>query len=176
MSDYASMVHAAAFTLVQTAYGSAFTSYRKTPMLRVYILRERREQDGQANQTVPHFKHTLTLGFSGAIQMETDNQNELSALEETMAMLDDILLCQPKFINLVEGVTMMDRVGQYAKVGEITLYEIRIEMAMEFSSRFEPTIPDDLERVVITTQFPDAAHVESGTPQLEQNIEIDTST
>jgi hypothetical protein len=186
MSHYASTVQLKAMELAQAGFGARFKTYRSTPMLQiqpgdlpilaVHILRERREQDGQANQTVPHFKHTLTLGFSGAVHVETDKQDQLSILEEMMSDLDDMLLCDPRFVNLVEGVTAMDRVGQYAKVGETTLYEIRVEMNMEFSSRFEPAIVDDLKVVNIKTQFPDQAHADSGTPQLEQDIELDTGT
>jgi hypothetical protein len=187
MSDYASQIANAAFTLAQAGLGTQFKTYRQTPMLQVqpgdlpifgvYILREQRAQDGQANQTVPHFKHTLTLGFSGAVQVETDQQDKLIQwLEDNMSALDDILLTDRRFINLVEGITAMDRIGQYSKVGETTLFEIRVEMQMEYSSRFEPTITDDLNEVVITTQFPDAAHVESGTPQLEVDIVLDTGS
>lgn len=186
MSHYASSVQTKAMELLQAGFGARFKTYRNTPMLQVqpgdlpvlgvYILREQRVQDGQANQTVPHFKHTLTLGFSGALHVETDKQNELSDLEETMSDLDDMLLCEPRFVTLVEGVTAMDRTSQYAKVGETTLYEIRVEMQMEFSSRFEPTIVDDLKVIHITTQFPDQAHVDSGTPQIEREYEIETGT
>jgi hypothetical protein len=133
-------------------------------------------EDGHANHAAPHFKHALTMGFSGAIQVETDKQDELQALEEWMSELDDMLLCNPHFVNLTEGVTAMDRVGQYSKVGEVTLYEIRVEMTMEFSSTFPPVVIDDLKRVVVDTQFPDKEHADAGTPQLHREYELDTGT
>jgi hypothetical protein len=186
MSNYASIIHAKAMELAKGGLGPLFRTYRSTPMLQIqpgdlpvlaiHILRERRLQDGQANQTVPHFKHSLTIGFSGAVHVQTDKQDQLQDLEETMSLLDDILLCDPRFVNLVEGVTEMDRVSQYAKVGETTLFEIRVEMVMEFSSRFEPTIDDDLKTVHVTTQYPDKAHVDSGTPQIEAEYTIETDS
>jgi hypothetical protein len=185
MSHYASKVQAKAMELAKLAFGPRFKTYRLTPMLQVqpgdlpilgvYILRERRLQDGHANHTEPHFKHTLTLGFSGGVHVETDKQDMLPALEEMMSELDDVLLSNPHFVNLTEGVTEMDRVAQFAKVGETTLYEIRVEMAMEFSSRFPPVVLDDLKTVKVTTQFPDEEHVESGTPQIERVYEVETT-
>lgn len=186
MSDYASQIHAAAFGLLTTAFGSTFKTYRKTPFLQVqpnmlpllavYIMRERRSEDGQANQAEPKFIHQLTLGFAGAVHAETDNQNELNALEEAMTQLDYFLLSDPRFVNLTEGVLSMDRQGQYAKVGEITLFEIRVEMVVQFRSYWPPGVPDWLQTVHITAEFPDKAHADAGTPQLEQEIVLDTGT
>ena len=184
MSYYAGIVHAKALELAQAGLGPLFKTYRSTPMLRiqpddlpvlaVHILRERRIQDGNANHTYPHFKNTLTLGFSGAVDVLTNEQDQLQDLEETMCLLDDALLADPKFVNLVEGVNEMDRVAQYSKVGETTLFEIRVEMVLEWSSSFPPTITDDLKTVHITTQYPDKAHVDSGTPQIEAEIVLET--
>jgi hypothetical protein len=164
MSSYASMIHGKAYDLLVAGFGATFTSYRKTPMLQVqptdlpvlgiYILRERREQDGQANQGEPHFKHTLTMGFSGGVHVRTDNQNELNALEETMSALDELLLTDPRFVNLTEGITSMDRISQYAKIGETTLFEIRVEMTMEWSSRWEPVITDDFNTLHVESRYP----------------------
>jgi hypothetical protein len=164
MSHYASIVHGMAYDLLVGGFGATFKTYRKTPMLQIqpgdlpvlgiHILRERREQDGFANEGEPHFKHMLTMGFSGAVHVQTDRQDELNALEETMSMLDDLLLSDPRFVNLTEGITSMDRVSQYAKVGETTLFEIRVEMTLEFSSRFEPVITDDFKTIHVESRYP----------------------
>jgi hypothetical protein len=92
-----------------------------------------------------------------------------------MATLDDILLSDPAFVRMTEGVLGMDRVGQYAKVGEVTLFEIRVEMTIQFRSYFEPRIPDELHTIHVTTQYPDKAHVDSGTQQLTQVYDITTA-
>jgi len=185
MSHYASTVQLKAMELAQAHFGARFKTYRLTPMLQVqpgdlpilgvYLLRERRLQDGHANHTEPHFKHTMTLGFSGGVHVETDRQTYLPPIEEWMSELDDVLLTDPRFVNLTEGVTEMDRVAQFAKVGETTLYEIRVEMAMEFSSRFPPIIVDDFKSVKVTTQFPDKEHADDGTLQIERIYELDVT-
>jgi hypothetical protein len=172
MSHWANTLHQQAMRLVQAGFGATFKTYRLTPMLQiqpgdlpvlaVHILREKRVPDGEPNQTVPKFIHDLTLGFSGAVQVETQEQDQINALEEWMSTLDDILLSDPSFVRMTEGFTAMDRVGQYAKVGETTLFEIRVEMNIQFRSYFEPRIPDVLATVDVTTVVPD------GTPVLEQ--------
>lgn len=184
MSYYASLLHAKALELAQAELGPVFKTYRSTPMLQVqpgdlpvlavHIMRERRAQDGQANQTVPHFKHAVTLGFSAAVQVDFNEQDQLQAYEEVMSLLDDIILANVDFVKLTEGVTEMDRVSQYTKIGETTLFEIRVEMVIEFSSRFEPTIIDDLKKIHITTRFPTEAQADAGTPQLQVPIDLET--
>ena len=178
MSHYANQLHMAALTRLQAGFGDKFKTYRKTPMLQiqpgdlpvlaVHILREKRIPDGDPNQTTPKFIHDLTLGYSGAVNMETAKQDDISALEEWMATIDDILLSDATFVRMTEGFTAMDRVGQYAKVGETTLFEVRVEMNIQFRSYFEPRIHDVLATVDVKTPYPDKEHADSGTPQLEQ--------
>jgi hypothetical protein len=176
MSHTANEIHATAYELVQIGFGSTFKTYRQTPMLQVqpydlpvlavHLLRERRVADGQAKQGEPKFIHDITLGFSGAVSVATDEQNQINDLERWMATLDDILLSDPNFMNVTEGITAMDRVGQYAKVGETTLFEIRVEMSIQSRSNFPPRIDDVLATVDVTTVVPD------GTPPLEQVIKL----
>ena len=164
MSHYASMIATKAHDNLAAAFGPRFKTYRKSPMLQVtpadlpllgvYILREQRTPMGSANHAEPKFKHSLTLGFSGGVHAETDDQNKLYQLEEAMSEVDDILLTNPKFVNLVEGFTGMDRTSQYAKVGETTLFEIRVEMVMEFSGWFDPVVVDDFNTLHLTMQYP----------------------
>jgi hypothetical protein len=184
LSNYASKLQKEAMRLAMAGFGTRFKSYRNTPamqvqpgdlpMLGVYILREKRQQDTQANIAEPRFLHELTLGFSGAVWAETDDQNRLLALEEWMSELDEILLTNARFVKMTEGITTMDRQSQYAKVGETTLFEIRVEMTIPFRSYFPPKVEDMLERVHVTSQYPDAEHVESGTPQIIREYELET--
>jgi hypothetical protein len=176
MSHLASQIQAQAMALLQAGFGTRFATYRLTPMTRViptdlpvlgvYIIRERREPWGQANQGEPKFNHALTLGFSGGVAVDTDQQSTMPDLEETMSELDDLLLSDPSFVNLTDGIEAMDRVSQFAKIGETTLYEIRVEMVVAFQGDWEPNVPDWFDTLNVTTQFPDAAHVAAGTPQL----------
>jgi hypothetical protein len=176
MSHTANDIHAKALQLLQQGFGDTFKTYRRTPMLQiqpgdlpvlaVHLLRERRVVDGQSNQGEPMFIHDITLGFSGAVNMETDKQDQISALEEWMATIDDILFSDAGFVKMTEGFTAMDRVGQYAKVGETTLFEIRVEVSIQTRSYFEPRIHDVLATVDVKTKVPD------GTPPLEQVIKL----
>lgn len=176
MSDYAVKVHAKAFDLAVAGFGTRFKTYRKTPMMQVqptdlpllgiYIMREKRVPNGNADHAEPRFIHEVTLGFSGAIHAETDDQNSIYELEEWMSELDHILLCNPKFVNMTEGINGMDRQSQYAKVGETTLFEIRVEMVIPFRSNFPPGVIDDFNLLHVETQFPDKEHAESGTMQI----------
>jgi hypothetical protein len=174
-----------AMRLLQNHFGTRFKTYRSTPMLQVqptdlpvlgvYILREKRTPWGHANHGEPRFWHEVTLGFSGAIHAETAEQNQLYDLEDWMAEIDETLFTEPKFVALMDGIEGMDRQSQYAKVGETTLFEIRVEMTYANQSYFPPKVEDDLERIVIDTQFPDKAHADSGTPQLHWVYELITT-
>ena len=186
MSSYALNIQKAAYDMCVAYFGTRFKTYRNTPLLQVtpqdlpilaiHILRERRTEDGQANQAEPRFKHQLTIGLSGAIHAETEDQNKLYQLEQTMSEIDDLLLTSAKFVKLAEGIPAMDRIAQYAKVGETTLFENRVEMVFDFTSYWPPVVPDWLETIHITTQYPDKAHVDSGTPQLDREYDIETGT
>jgi len=185
MSYYASTIHAKACEIAQIYFGARFKTYRKTPMLQVtpqdlpilavHILREQRAEF-QANQAEPKFGHRLTLGFSGAVHADTEDQNKLYMLEEMMSELDDALLSNSAFVKLTEGVIGMDRISQYTKVGETTLFEIRVEMIVGFQSYWPPVVPDILETIHVKTQFPDKAHADAGTPQLDREYDIDQGT
>jgi hypothetical protein len=186
MTHYASMIQSEAMALLQAWFGTRFATYRLTPMLRVlpddlpvlgvYILRERREPDGQANQGEPRFQHALTLGFSGGVAVDPDTHDRMPPLEDMMSEVDDALLSDPAFVNLTEGVEAMDRVAQFAKLGETTLYEIRVEMVIAWKSDWEPNITDDFNTLVVTTEFPDKAHADAGTPQLIRQYTFDETT
>ena len=186
MSHYASKIQREAMRLLQVGFGTRFKTYRNTPMMQVdksdlpmlgvYIMREKRTPNGHANHAEPRFQHQVTLGFSGAIHAETAEQNELYDLEEWMSELDDIILSNAKFVMMTEGIEGMDRQSQYAKVGETTLFEIRVEMVLQFSSYFPPRVVDDFERLHVTTQYPDKEHAESGTPQIIREYELEQNS
>lgn len=164
MSELAIRIATAAHDKLATYFGPRFKAYRKSPMLQVqptdlpmlgiYILREQGVPIGDANHTEPRFRNTLTLGISGAIQADTDNQNKLYQLEETMSEALDVLLTDPTFVILGEGFNGMDRQSQYAKVGETTLFEIRIELQTQYASWFPPKVVDDFNTLHVTMQYP----------------------
>ena len=183
---YAITVASRAYDLAVAHFGSRFKTYRRTPALQVtpadlpmcavYILREQFIPWGAANHAEPKFDTTLTLGLSGAVNAETSEQNEHLELEQWMGELLEVLLSNPKFVNLAHGITGMDRRSQFAKVGETTLLEVRIEMMLTYHSSYPPKVVDDLETVHIETQFPDKEHADSGTPQITRVYDIEQNS
>jgi hypothetical protein len=171
--NYATTIAGKAHDLAVAHFGARFKTYRKTPALQVqptdlpllgiYILREQFVPWGAANHAEPKFETILTLGLSGGVHAETADQNQHLALEDWMSELLEVLLSNPKFVNLAHGVTGMDRKSQYAKVGETTLFEIRIEVADDFNTlHVETRFPTD-------TTDPDAVMQIVREYDLEQN-------
>ena len=182
----ASQIHTQAMALLQAAFTTRFRTYRLTPMLQVqqgdlpllgvYLLRERHTPWGSANHAEPKFEVELTLGVSGGVHVETDKQDQISALEAWMGEALTILLSNSKFVRLAGGIPTIDRQGQYAKVGEVTLYEIRLEMTLIYQDYYPPIVTDDFDVLSVQTQFPDKAHVDSGTPQLDRVYDINENS
>jgi hypothetical protein len=172
----ATTIATAALNLLMAYFGPRFKTYRRTPMLQVqpsdlpilgvYILREKRTQDLHANHAQPHFKSLITLGVSGAIHAETADQNQLYALEQWMDEVDETLLSNVPFVKLTEGVEGMDRTSQYAKVGETTLFEIRVEFNLATSVWFPPKVLDDFLLLHLEYKVPD------GTPPIIRSWDI----
>lgn len=165
MSGEALAIQAKALELVEAAMSPQFKRFMKTPLLTVnskdlplfgcYIAREERTADGDANHGPPHFVHRLTLQFNGAVSIPTeDNGDNMVNLEAWMTQIDDLLLRNPAFVNLSEGVLSMRREAQYSRMGETTLGEIRVEMVLSFRTIFEPVITDTLDTIHVKTQYP----------------------
>jgi hypothetical protein len=78
---------------------------------------------------------------------------------------------------MTEGIVSTDRISQFAKDGEISMAEIRVEMVLQFRSRFEPVIPDVLETVHVTTVFPFGGTQEErdGVQQVVAEYDIETT-
>ncbi|MGY3130111.1 hypothetical protein ACVWZM_000793 [Bradyrhizobium sp. USDA 4501] len=162
MSATALQIQAKAMELIQAGMPDTFKSFGLEPMLiingddlpmiAVHILRERR--NGTYDAGVPFFRTELTLGISGSIKAKTDEANQPSILEDWMSQIDIVLLRDPQFVNLSDRIVSMDRTSQLAKVGETTLYEIRIEMVMQYEDWFEPIVPDDLRTIHVETRYP----------------------
>ena len=93
-----------------------------------------------------------------------------------MSELLNVIYSRPSLVNLIEGFEAMDRTSQYAKVGETTLFEIRIEVELFLEGNYPPHVDDLLEKIVVTTQFPDKEHVDAGTRQLTRVYELDQGT
>lgn len=187
MTPWAIQMRARTLAMAQAWYGTRFKTYRLTPMLQVtptdlpmfgvYYLRERRQR-AQPEESMPQFDEALTLGLSGGFHVETDKQNDLNSLELAMSEIDDWLLCDPLFLRprtgiKTKGISEMDYTAQFAKVGETTLYEIRVALTLVNDSYHPPKVVDDFKALHVDTQYPDKAHVDSGTPQIDRVYELD---
>ena len=183
MSSYAIVIADKAFELLAIA-GSQFKKFRRAPMVQmtpadlpalgVFILRETREPDGDANAGEPRFIHRLHLGISGSIAL-SDEGEQLIALEAMMADIDDKLLTSVAFVSLIEGVLSMDRKSQYSVMGETTLAEIQIEMIVTFRSTWPPVVVDDFLSMHSTTKYPDGGDPAS-TEQVVAEYDIPQNT
>jgi hypothetical protein len=183
MSDYATQIAEKAFAILSDALRGQFKTFRKAPMLTftasdmpalgVFILRERWSPDGDPNVAEPKFVHQLTLGISGSVAVSTDEQNEYLKLRDLMSQVDTLLLSNPSFVSMTEGVTLVDQTAQYATVGETPLAEFRKDMTVQFRSNWEPAITDDLKVIHIDAQFPDKAHADAGTEQIVREYDIE---
>ena len=154
VSHYASMVQKKAMELAQAGFGTRFKTYRHTPML----------------QVSPSDLPLLAIHILREKRTPWGDANHAAPKFQ-----HDILLTNARFVMLTDGIEGMDRQSQYAKVGETTLYEIRVELVFSFQSDFPPKVEDILETVHVTTQYPDKAHVDSGTPQIEREYDLETS-
>jgi hypothetical protein len=185
VSDYAVQIQRKALDLIRAGMTGKFVSYWLNPMTQinpgdlpavaVHILRERRTADGDANCGPPKFVHQLSLGISGSISMVTDDISGAAppvVLEDWMTQIDDLLLRDPRFVNLSEGVLSMDRLHQYAKTGETSLFEIRVEMVVQFRSNYEPVIVDDFETIHIESRYPSPDTDPAEVQQVVQQYDI----
>jgi len=176
------LIQQTAIDLVTPVLGAYFKKIIRTPtlimnagdlpLLGVYIVREERTADGDANTGPPHFVHRLTMHLNGAVNVETEAREEvLVDLEAWMSQIDDILLRNPKFVNLSEGILSMSRVSQFAKVNDTVLGEIRVEMVMQYRTRFEPVINDDFKTMHIKSVYPSPERA-GVTQQVESEFDI----
>jgi hypothetical protein len=182
VSTYAIEIADKALSVLQaTLFAPPFKTFKRTPMrqvapgdlplLGVYILRETRSPDGDANEGEPRFFHRLHLGIAGAISAADDGA-QFSTLESMMAQIDDRLLTSPAFIRMIEGVEQMDRRSQYAIMGETPLAEIQIEMVVTFRTYWPPIIPDDLRTIHVETRYPKATTDPAEVQQVVEQYDI----
>src|SRR5882724_4961884 len=107
MSNYAVVLSDKASDILFEALRSEFRTFRRTPVatlnpddlpiLAVFVTRERRVADGDANQGEPKFIHNMTLAVAGSVSIMTDDENRMMNLEQTMTQAEDLILTNAKF-------------------------------------------------------------------------------
>jgi hypothetical protein len=144
------------------------------PVLACYITRERRNTFGDGVTGIPDFRTELTMVFAGSQKLDVPEGSQTPPLlEDWMARLDDVLLRNPKFVNLTEGILSMDRTSQIAKVAETPVYEIRLEMVMQYTDYFEPIIPDDYLTMHVESRYPTAQTDPAEVQQVVAEYDVD---
>lgn len=183
MSTYAIQIADKALSILKAKpFEPAFKTFKRTPMrqvspgdlplLGVYILRETRAPDGDANAGEPRFFHRLHLGIAGAVSA-ADDGTQFETLENMMAEIDDRLLTSPAFVNMIEGVEQMDRRSQYAIMGETPLAEIQIEMVVTFRTYWPQVVPDDYRTFHVETRYPTADADPAKQQQIVEQYDIE---
>lgn len=121
------------------------------PAATVFVTREVRAADGDANAGEPHFIHDLTLGL-----IITIDSGDQSRLEDVLAYYTDQtvnrLLSDTTFLTHFEGISGITESQAFPKDGETYYAEARVEMTVQFRSRWAPYVPDDYLRTRMTTR------------------------
>ncbi|GGC90382.1 hypothetical protein [Chelatococcus reniformis] len=112
------------------------------PSLMVMAWREQAKADGDAFSGEPHFVNDLTLVFAFKVKA---NAREATAapLYKRMRWVLNKLLTSPAWLAHIEGVTSYSSSVSIPRDGETWFAQGTIEMQVQFSTRWEPVVPDD---------------------------------
>ncbi|WP_407529431.1 hypothetical protein [Methylobacterium oryzisoli] len=128
------------------------------PAATVFLLREVRVPDGDANHGEPRFVNDLTLGV--VITIDSGDQNRLeSVLADYTNRTINLILTDPDFVADLEGIVGLSESQSFPPSGETYYGEARVEMTVQYRTKFEPLVEDDFLRTRITTRpinHPDA--------------------
>lgn len=169
--------------IVEPALVKEFKTFLQSPLLIInpddlpifgcYIGPEERSAEGDGRSGPPAFLHRLTLYLNGAVNIETgEKEQEMLGLHATFDRIDELLLTNPRWVNLTESIASMRRETQYTKQGDTTLGEIRVSMVLVYRSVFEPVIPDVLETIHVKTVYPSVDRA-AQTQQVEAEIVLE---
>jgi hypothetical protein len=122
------------------------------PYLGIYLIEEQLGQDGVANSGIPHFLHTVRLGFSYIIFNNDPDESEDFLDQGHWALMNGIMQ-RPRwqiFDNdvRIEAITKGSRKHVYGNSGlnnEKPTAEMQMELTICYRSFFEPIIPDSFD-------------------------------
>jgi hypothetical protein len=159
--DHANDLHEAAFLRVSAdaTLQAAFTTFRRTPMLdvdpkhlpslSVFLMRDLATADGDANAGEPSFYHQCSIGVS-ALMLANDEDDMLVKVRAVPERVSAVLLTDPTFVAMIEGVASMDRKVVYPRIGDASFAEVQIEYVFTYRTDYPPNVPDDFEGVILT--------------------------
>ena len=158
-----------------------FKTYRRTPALRVeppdlplitiYVLRDREQHTGDSNVGDIEFKHYVTLGVEGLI-----NLSDVDAQLETLAQ--DMLNCRlaiyrdPDFMRLIDGIESSDTRLVFNRKGENPTAGYQMELTIHFTTVWPPEVIDDYLTLHLETRYPTPDTDPAVTPQIVRTWDI----
>jgi hypothetical protein len=133
----------------------------KIPFVGIYFINEDLSPDGDADVGEPRFRSMVMYGFSIIIQ-----NNDAAAAENTLdaawVTLTNGLFTDPTlYLNpaaQIQSYTRGNRSHQFGSIGadnSIPIAECRFTLSIDLGSiDFPPVVPDELDVIHVTTQFP----------------------
>ncbi len=118
------------------------------PFVGVFLLRERRDADGDNNQGALAFVHEATIGVSVALR-----GGDTGKIDDDWDALTDqilgLLLTDPAFTSLGDGALFesiegIERTRLFPAQGETFFAEGRVEITFRFRTVWHALTPDDL--------------------------------
>lgn len=182
-SSYAMIVRDAMMSRVQAM--SIFSGFKfgtnkalqiqpeHVPFVGIYFINEDLTPDGDADHGEPRFRSSALFGFSIIIQ-NNDAAEAENTLDNAWATMMDKLLTDPSlYLNpaaKIQAYVRGNRSHQFGSVGAdnaLPIAECRFTLTCDLGTiDFPPVIPDLLETIHVTTQFPSG-----GTPDEIESIQ-----
>lgn len=158
-----------------------FKTYRRTPALRVeppdlplitvYVLRDREQAVGDSNVGEIEFKHFVTLGFEGLVNL-SDVDAQLETLAAQMLAVRLAIYRDAAFMHLVDGIESSETRLVFNRKGENPTAGYQMEMTVHFSSIWPPEVIDDYLKLHLETRFPSADVDPAVVPQIVRTWDI----
>lgn len=130
------------------------------PFAGVYFITERTTPDGDANVGEVRFRTMATIGFSVIVQNNDAAKAELE-LDKAWLQIASLFCDQTLYNNAafkIQGFLGGSRTNQFGSIGldnEMPIAEMRYELTCDLGTiTYPPLVPDSLETIHITTQFP----------------------
>lgn len=150
---------------------------QSVPYCGVYFMSEMMSPDGDANAGEVRFRVTTKIGISVIIQNNDPATVELK-LDQIYQAVMGKLFSDDRLYNdtnvKVQGFTNGARqhmFGSLNKDQELPIAELRLEISCDLGTiNYEPYVPDDLEIIHVTTDYPD------GTPQVQAEYDLDQNS
>jgi hypothetical protein len=148
------------------------------PGLMVVIMSENMTPDGDANCGPPSYEVDTTIGISLVAGFDEATALD-SDIDEIVDKIEDALLRDSSFLHfygsgsppLFESITRITRRRLFPQDGESYFMELRLEMTFMHRVTYEPNVPDDYKKTVLTAKL---AGSSEGTPTL--TVVVDQAT